>query len=68
MVHIHGLRSLGIETIQYGSVFIPVLMSKLPDGVCLRVVRENHEETYHSCYEHHRVHAGIVGQMVLWVS
>jgi len=31
MVHIRGLRSLGIETTQYGSVLIPVFMSKLPD-------------------------------------
>ena len=35
MVHIRGLKSLGIETTQYGSVLIPVLMSKLPDGVRL---------------------------------
>ena len=35
MVHIRGLKSLGIETTQYDSVLIPVLMSKLPDGVRL---------------------------------
>ena len=46
MVHIRGLKSLGIETTQYGSVLIPVLMSKLPDGVRLRVARENREETW----------------------
>ena len=48
MVHIRGLKFLGIETTQYGSVLIPVLMSKLPDGVRLRVARENREETCRS--------------------
>ena len=46
MVHIRGLKSLGIETTHYGNVLIPVLMSKLPDEVRLRVARENREETW----------------------
>ena len=39
------LSSLGIETAQYGSVLVPVLMSKLPDRVRLRIARGNHDET-----------------------
>ena len=46
MVHIRGLSSLGIETAQYGSVLVPVLMSKLPDEVHLRIARENRDETW----------------------
>jgi len=46
MVHIRGIRSLGIETTQYRSALIPILMSKLSDGVRLRVARENREETW----------------------
>ena len=46
MVHIRGLSSLGIETAQYGSVLVPVLMSKLPDGVRLRIAQENRDETW----------------------
>ena len=34
MDHIKGLSSLGIGTAQYGSILVPVLMSKLPDEVC----------------------------------
>ena len=43
MVHIQGLSSLDIETTQYGSVLVPVLMSKLPDGVRLRIAREDRD-------------------------
>ena len=46
MVHIRGLSSLGIETTHYGSVLVPVLMSKLPDGVRLRTARENRDEAW----------------------
>ena len=46
MVHIRGLNSLGIETAQYGSILVPVLMLKLPDVVCLRNARENHGEAW----------------------
>ena len=43
MVYIQGLRSLGIETTQYGSVLVPVLMSKLPDGARLSIAREDRD-------------------------
>ena len=42
-VHVQGLRTLGIDTAQYGSLFIPVVMSKLPSEIQLRVARENNE-------------------------
>ena len=46
MGHIGGLGSLGIKTTHYGSVLVPVLMSKLLDGVRLRIARENHDEAW----------------------
>ena len=46
MVHIQGLSSLGIETAQYGSILVPVLLSKLPDVVRLRIARENRGEAW----------------------
>ena len=46
MVHIRGLSSLGIEIAQYGSILVPVLMSKLLDVVRLRIARENHGEAW----------------------
>ena len=32
-VHIRGLSTLGIESEQYGSLLIPVVMTKLPDVI-----------------------------------
>ena len=32
-VHVRGLASLGISTEQYGSLLIPVVMSKLPNEI-----------------------------------
>lgn len=40
-IHVRGLRTLGINTTQYGSLLIPVVMSKLPNEIRLRVAREN---------------------------
>ena len=36
-VHIRGLKSLGVASEQYGSFIIPMIMSKLPDDIRLRV-------------------------------
>ena len=38
-VHVCGLASLGISTEQYGSLLIPIVMSKLPNENQLQVVR-----------------------------
>ena len=45
MVHIRGLSLLSIITAQYGSTLILVLMSKMPNGICLRIARENFSES-----------------------
>ena len=45
MVHIRGLSLLSIKTAQYGSTLIPVLMSKMPNGICLRIAREIFSES-----------------------
>ena len=46
MVHTRGLNSSGIEAQQYGSILIPVLMSKLPADVRIRVAREQDRELW----------------------
>ena len=38
-VHICGLSSLGVSSDQYGGLLIPVIMSKLPNEVRLRIAR-----------------------------
>ena len=40
-VHLRGLRTLGIHSKQYGSLLIPVIMSKVPNDIRLRMAHEN---------------------------
>ena len=39
-VHIRGLAALSVNPEQYGSLLIPMITSKLPGDVQLRIVRE----------------------------
>ena len=39
-VHVRGLASLGIAAEQYGSLSIPVIMTKLPSEIRLQIVRK----------------------------
>ena len=45
-VHVCGLASLGVASEQYGSLLIPIIMSKLPNEVRLRIAREAKEEVW----------------------
>ena len=45
-VHVRGLASLGISTEQYGSLLIPVVMSKLPNEIRLEVARNSTVEIW----------------------
>ena len=40
-VHIQGLEALEVDSEQYGSLLIPIVMAKLPSEVRLRVARES---------------------------
>ena len=44
--HIRGLAALNVNTEQYGSLLIPMIMSKLPNDVQLRVAREMKEDMW----------------------
>ena len=46
MVHTQGLSSLGVKIQQYGSVLIPVLMSKLPPDVRICMASEQEEDIW----------------------
>ena len=39
-VNVRGLASLGISSDQYGSIFIPIVMSKLSGDVRLQIARK----------------------------
>ena len=45
-VHVCGLASLGISTEQYGSLLIPIVMSKLPNENQLQVVRNSTDDIW----------------------
>ena len=38
--HIRGLQALEVPTESYGSFLVPVLMTKIPEDICLLVGRE----------------------------
>ena len=44
--HIRGLMSLGVAPDQYGSLLIPIIMTKLPSDVRLRIARQSEEEVW----------------------
>lgn len=46
MVHIGGLEALGVTSAQYGSLLIPVIMTKFPNDVRLRIARETGREAW----------------------
>ena len=45
-VHIRGLNLLGVCSDQYGSLLIPVIMSKLPNDIRLRTTRKTASEVW----------------------
>ncbi|XP_065902557.1 uncharacterized protein [Dysidea avara] len=45
-VHIRGVEALEVNSDQYGSLLIPIIMSKLPSEVRLKVARENQEDVW----------------------
>ena len=46
IVQVRGLESLGIQSAQYGSLLIPVIMSKFPNEICLRVAHETNKDVW----------------------
>ena len=41
-VHVRGLAALlGVSSEQYGSMLIPIIMSKLPSDICLEIARKS---------------------------
>ena len=45
-VHIRGLASMGVASKDYGSLLIPVIMTKLPSDLRLRIARETQQEVW----------------------
>ena len=40
-VHVRGLETLGVSSEQYRSMLIPIIMSKLPNDICLEIARKS---------------------------
>ena len=45
-IHIRGLTSLGINSEQYGSLLIPVIMTKISSELRLRIARQSGSEVW----------------------
>lgn len=45
-VNVRGLESLGVKAEQYGSLLIPVIMSKLPEEVRMQIARNSSKEVW----------------------
>jgi hypothetical protein len=45
-VHVRGLASLGVNSKQYGSLLIPVIMAKLPQEVRVQIARKTTKEIW----------------------
>lgn len=45
-VNARGLASLGVSSDQYGSLLVPIIMSKLPSDVRLQIARKNTNEIW----------------------
>jgi len=43
-VHVRGLKDLGVSSEQYGSLLIPIVMSKLPNDIRLQIARNATDE------------------------
>lgn len=45
-VHVRGLSSLGVSSQEYGSLLIPIIMSKLPNEIRLEIARKSTDEVW----------------------
>ena len=45
-VHVRGLASMGVSSKEYGSLLIPIIMSKLPSDVRLQISRKSTNEVW----------------------
>ena len=45
-VHVRGLSSLGVSADQYGSLLIPIIMSKLPSEIRLQIARRSSNKVW----------------------
>ena len=45
-IHVRGLESLGVTAEQYGSMLIPVVMSKLPTEIGVQIARLTSSEVW----------------------
>eukprot|EP00795_Rhopilema_esculentum_P014774 gene14774-biopygen4485 len=46
MVHIRGLESLGMSSDKYGSLLIPVIISRMPEDIALQVTRQTSKDVW----------------------
>ena len=45
-VHVRGLESLGVSSMQYGSLLIPVIMSRMTSEITLQIARKTSQDVW----------------------
>ena len=45
-VHVRGLESFGVNSEQYGSLLIPVIMAKLPNDIKVQIARRTTQDVW----------------------
>eukprot|EP00794_Sanderia_malayensis_P015495 gene15495-biopygen11959 len=45
-IHIRGLKSLGVTSKEYGSLLVPVVMTRLPSEIAIEVARKTTEDVW----------------------
>ena len=45
-IHIRGLEALGVTADQYGSLLVPIVMSRLPNQISLQIVRHTSQDVW----------------------
>lgn len=45
-IHVRGLQALGVDSYQYGSLLIPIIMSKLPAEIRLIITRKTEKDVW----------------------
>ena len=45
-IHVRGLEALGVNSQQYGSLLIPIIMSNVPAEICVIIARKTEHKIW----------------------
>ena len=45
-IHVHGLKAFGIDSGQYGSLLIPIILSRVPNEIAFLIARHSQSDIW----------------------